>query len=85
MNGYDGNDSENIISIKRKENDAIQLNIKQDVYVYEMINSVMLILNKVFETAKINVSEEDILNSKFDFLKQEYKNRFLNIGEAYEK
>jgi hypothetical protein len=73
-------ESEMIMCINRKSNEMTELVIKSGVYTYEMINAILLILNKLFETSKTDVSLDENLDAKINAIKAEYKLRFLNVG-----
>lgn len=73
-------ESEMIMCINRKSNEMTELVIKSGVYTYEMINAILLILNKLFETSQTDVSLDENLDAKFNAIKAEYKLRFLNVG-----
>ncbi len=78
MEEYKNNESETIMFVNRKENDVTELVIKNGTYVYEMLNSILLLFNKMFELSNIDTSLDENLDAKFKAVEEEYKARFLN-------
>ena len=74
-----------IINVSRLDENQTGVSILKEVYNYEVISAIILLIDRVFRNSKEEILTSEDVDNKFEELKKEYKQRFSigddNIGE----
>jgi len=74
-----------IINVSRLDENQTGVSILKEVYNYEVISAIILLIDRVFRNSKEEFLTSEDVDNKFEELKKEYKQRFSigddNIGE----